>query len=163
MSFLLAIQSATHSERSHDPLWGCIPSTFDPPVEKHCRRLCLTHRRVTIRSTHRSIEILHWFKKKKLSWYRIGSISADTQNFRYRIGSEKMVSLHPYRHHLLMNIQKKKYIYKYIYIHGIYIYIYIYIYIHTLPSKSLETPLAKCGFGRYHHKSLSFFGANTLK
>ncbi len=33
----------------------------------------------------------------------------------------------------------------------------------TLPSKSLETPLAKCGFGRYQHKSLSFFGANTLK
>ncbi len=48
----------------------------------------------------------------------------------------------------------------------IYIYIYIYIciyFIYTLPSKSLETPLAKCGFGRYQNKSLSFFGANTLK
>ncbi len=32
----------------------------------------------------------------------------------------------------------------------------------TLPYKSLET-LAKCGFGRYQHKSLAFFGANTLK
>ncbi len=27
--------------------------TFDPPVEKHCNRLCLTHRRVTIRSTEK--------------------------------------------------------------------------------------------------------------
>ncbi len=26
----------------------------------------------------------------------------------------------------------------------------IYMYVCTLPSKSLETPLAKCGFGRYH-------------
>ncbi len=26
--------------------------------------------------------------------------------------------------------------------------------IYTLPSKSLESPLAKCGFGRYQHKSL---------
>ncbi len=33
-----------------DPLLGC---TFDPPVEKHCNRLCLTHRRVTIRSTEK--------------------------------------------------------------------------------------------------------------
>ncbi len=33
--------------RSRNPLFGCIPSTFDPPVEKHCNRLCLTHRRVT--------------------------------------------------------------------------------------------------------------------
>ncbi len=53
------IQSATHSERSCDQLLSCIPSTFDPPVEKHCNRMCLTHRRVTIRSTQRSIEILH--------------------------------------------------------------------------------------------------------
>ncbi len=53
---------------------------------------------------------------------------------------------------------------KLIYIYSVYIYsIYIYIYIYTLPSiHSLETPLAKCGFGRYHHKSLSFFGANTV-
>ncbi len=33
--------------------------------------------------------------KKKLRWYRIGSELADTQNFLDRIGSEKMVSLHP--------------------------------------------------------------------
>ncbi len=57
-------QSATHSERSRNPLLGCIPSTFDRPVEKHCNRLCLTHRRVTIGSTQRSIEILNYIKKK---------------------------------------------------------------------------------------------------
>ncbi len=62
--FFGCIQSATHWEQSRDPLLGCIPSTFDPPVEKHCNRLCFTHRRVTIRSTQRSREILHWFKKK---------------------------------------------------------------------------------------------------
>ncbi len=37
-----------------DPLLVCIPSTFDPLVENS---LCLTHRRVTIRSTQRSIEM----------------------------------------------------------------------------------------------------------
>ncbi len=31
-----------------------------------------------------------------MHWYRIGSVSADPQILRYRIGSEKMVSLHPY-------------------------------------------------------------------
>lgn len=32
---------------------------------------------------------------KKLHWNRIGAVSADTQNFLYRIGFEKIVSLHP--------------------------------------------------------------------
>ncbi len=51
MSFFACKQSVTHSERSRDPLLGWIPSTFDPrpPFERHCNRLCLTHRRVTKR------------------------------------------------------------------------------------------------------------------
>ncbi len=50
-----------------------------------------------------------------------------------------------------------------------YIYIYIYIYTHThthtaLREKCLpKSPRKKRGFGQYQHKSLSFFGANTLK
>ncbi len=52
------LQSATLSERSRNPRLGCIPSTFDRPVEKHCNILCLTHRRVTIGSTQRSIEVI---------------------------------------------------------------------------------------------------------
>ncbi len=53
----------TLSDRSRHPLLGCISSTFDRPVEKHCNRLCLTHRRVMIGSTQRSIEILSYIKK----------------------------------------------------------------------------------------------------
>ncbi len=61
-------------KHTRDPLLGCIPSTFDRPVEKRCNRLCLTHRSVTIWSTQRSIEILSCIDKKKLRWYRIGSV-----------------------------------------------------------------------------------------
>ncbi len=50
----------------------CIPSTFDWPVEKHCNRLCLPHRRVTIGSTQRSIEILSYIKINKKTCAGIG-------------------------------------------------------------------------------------------
>ncbi len=90
-------QSATHSERSRNPLLGCIPSTFDRPVEKHCNRLCLTHRRVIIGSTQRRLEILSYsIFFFNCTRYRIESVLADPQNSQYRIGSGKMVSLHPY-------------------------------------------------------------------
>ncbi len=47
------------------PTFGLYTQHFDRAVEKHCNRLCLTHRRVTIGSTQRSIEILSYIKKKK--------------------------------------------------------------------------------------------------
>ncbi len=55
-------------------------------------KLCLTHKRVT--------EVYKFYidlkkKKKKKNCAGIGSDLADTQNFLDRIGSEKMVSLHP--------------------------------------------------------------------
>ncbi len=57
-------------------------------------QLCVKHKRVMNRSTHCDIEIIHWLKKNCAG---IGSVSADTQNFWYRIGigSEKVVSSHP--------------------------------------------------------------------
>ncbi len=71
----------------HDPLKTVLRPTFDPLVEKHCNRLCLTHRRVTIRATQRSIGILH--KNKNCC---IGLESADPQSFRYRIGKNGIVA-----------------------------------------------------------------------
>ncbi len=55
------------------PTFGLHPQHFwfDRPVEKHCNRLCLTHRRVTIGSTQRSIEILSYIKKIN-NWAGIG-------------------------------------------------------------------------------------------
>ncbi len=47
------------------PTFGLYTQHFDRAVEKHCNRLCLTHRRVTIGSTQRSIEILSYIKIKK--------------------------------------------------------------------------------------------------
>ncbi len=51
-------------------------------------RLCLTHKRVTQKYINSTL-----IKKKKLRSDRIGI--GDTHNFLDRIGSEKMVSLHP--------------------------------------------------------------------
>ncbi len=53
-------------------------------------RLCSTHKRVT--QKYRNSKLIFFLKKTCAT---IGSELADTQNFLDRIGSEKMVSLHP--------------------------------------------------------------------
>ncbi len=50
---------------------------------------CLTLKRVIIRAPHRGIEILHWFKENCARIRSVSGLSADTQDFWYRIGSEK--------------------------------------------------------------------------
>ncbi len=52
-----------------------MPRTFDPPVEKHCNRLCFTHKsddRVNTEKYKNSTLIHFFIKNKTLCWYRIG-------------------------------------------------------------------------------------------